>query len=303
MTILPNFASIIMINKIIILAALILLTAYSCKKDEHTVIVSGNRYISKVFDYLPAPGQFINEDSAGTKAGAQQLVGNTDHLVSLGGYGGYIVFGFDHSIVNSEGYDIAIYGNAFNTGVYEWSEPGIVMVSRDTNGNGLPDDTWYELAGSNYDSTSTIKKYSITYYNPKATVDVPWKDNQGHTGVVLNNISHNHPYYPSFAANQDSITFTGTLLPNTYGLKEGTGIYQNLAFSWGYSDSWSVKDDYPDNYYNSFDITWAVDENGNKVTLTAIDFVKVYTGQNNPGNSMLGEISTEVRGAADLHIK
>jgi len=292
-----------MMNKIIILAALILFTAYSCKKDEHIAAVSGSRYISKVFDYVPAPGQFINEDSAGTMAGARQLAGNKDHVVSLGAYGGYIVFGFDHSIVNSTGYDIAIYGNAINTGVYEWSEPGIVLVSRDTNGNGLPDDTWYELAGSIYDSTAIIKKYSITYYNPKAIADVPWKDNQGHTGAVLSNISHNHPYYPSFAANQDSITFTGTLLPNTYSLKEGTGIYQNLAFSWGYSDSWSLKDDYPDNYYNSFDISQAVDENGNKVTLPAIDFVKVYTGQNNPGNSMLGEISTEVRGAADLHIK
>jgi hypothetical protein len=292
-----------MISRTIILAALILITANACKKDGKPLTNSGSRYISKVFDYLPAPGQFINEDGSGTKESAQLLIGNKDNLVSLGGYGGYIVFGFDHSVVNSDGYDIAIYGNAFNSGIYEWSEPGIVMVSRDTNRNGLPDDSWYELAGSNYDSTGTIKKYSITYYNPKATADVTWKDNQGNTGAVLNNASHNHPYYPSFAANQDSITFTGTLLPDTYGLKEGTGIYQNVGFSWGYSDNWSVKDGYPDNYYNSFDITWAVDENGKKVSLPAIDFVKVYTGQNNPGNAMLGEISTEVGGAADLHIK
>jgi hypothetical protein len=284
-----------MMNKKVILIGLILLLN-ACKKDTAT---PANRFISKIYDYQPAPGQFTNETGVGTKEGAQLLIGNKDNLVSLGGYGGYIIFGFDHSIVNSAGDDIAIYGNASD----QWSEPGIVMVSQDTNGNGLPDDKWYELAGSQYDSTSTIKKYSITYYNPKATADVPWKDNQGHTGAVLNNPAHAHPYYPAAAQNQDSITFTGTLLRNTFALKPGTTIYENQPFSWGYSDNWSVKDGYPDNYYNSFDITWAVDDNGNKVTLPAIDFVKVYTAQNHPGEALLGEISTEVAGAADLHIK
>ena len=37
------------------------------------------------------------------------------------------------------------------------SEPGIVLVSKDTNGNGLADDEWYELAGSEYNSPATTK--------------------------------------------------------------------------------------------------------------------------------------------------
>ncbi|SFD21380.1 hypothetical protein SAMN05518672_1011078 [Chitinophaga sp. CF118] len=284
--------------KQIILIALGLITLSACKKDSPSS--SGNKYISKVFDYLPAPGQFVNEEGAGTPAAAQLLIGNKNNLVSLGGYGGYIVFGFDHSIANSEGYDIAIYGNAVN-GAYEWSEPGIVMVSQDTNGNGLPDDNWYELAGSQYDSTTTLKNYSITYYNPRATADVTWKDNKGNTGVVLVNASHQHSYYPSFASNQDSITFTGTLLRSTF--TNNGGIYINSGFAWGYSDNYSAKDNYQANHYNSFDIDWAVDANGNKVTLKTADFVKVYTGQNNQGTAAMGEVSTEFGGAADLHVR
>lgn len=288
--------------KNIILPALVLLLMNACSKDDKPSTATGNRYISKVYDYKPAPGQFINEDGLGSPAGAQKLAGNKDNLVSLGGYGGYIVFGFDHAIINSEGYDIAIYGNPPG-GTFEWSEPGIVLVSQDKNGNGLPDDAWYELAGSQYDSSSTIRNYSITYYNPKATADVAWKDNQGNKGSVLVNAAHHHSYYPAFAPNQDSITFTGSLLRSTFGLQAGSGISINAGFAWGYSDNYSTKDNYPDNYYNSFDISWAVDATGNKATLATIDFVKVYTGQNSPGNSTMGEVSTEIGGAADLHIK
>lgn len=287
--------------KKIILSALVLLLLNACKKDDPST-GTDNRYISKVFDYQPAPGQFINEEGLGTIAGAQMLVGNKNSLISLGGYGGYIVFGFDHAIVNSDGYDIAIYGNP-TSGAYEWSEPGIVMVSQDKNGNGLPDDTWYELAGSQYDSSSTIRNYSITYYNPKATAAVTWKDNKGNTGSVLINATHNHSYYPAFAANQDSITFNGSLLRSTFGLQPGTNISINAGFPWGYSDNYSTQDNYAENSYNSFDISQAVDAAGNKTTLSSIDFVKVYTGQNNPGNATMGEVSTEIGGAADLHIK
>lgn len=287
-----------MINKLISVA-LLLVTLNACKKDEQP---AGSRCISQVFEYQPAPGQYINEDDIGTMAAAKALIGNKDHLVSLGGYGGYIVFGFDHAVANSDGYDLAVYGNAIG-GINEWSEPGIVMVSQDKNGNGLPDDAWYELAGSQYDSTGTLKNYSITYYNPKTATDVPWKDNQGNTGAVSYVPAHNHSIYPAFAANQDSVTFKGTLLRSTYELPSGSGIYINRSFAWGYSDNYSVKDNYPDNAYNSFDISQAVDAAGAKVSLSSINFVKIYTGQNHPGNAFLGEVSTEISGAADLHIK
>ncbi|MBS0032102.1 hypothetical protein ACTJJ0_03155 [Chitinophaga sp. 22321] len=261
-------------------------------------LLTSSPLISQVFTYMPAAGQFINETAYGTNTAAQALVGNTTHLVSLGGYGGYIVFGFDHSVVNSAGNDLGIYGNPLGP-TYQWSEPGVVMVSQDTNGNGIPDDTWYELAGSQYTAAGTIKNYRITYYNPHAAgTSVLWKDNQGATGYVQANAYHTaNNYYPAMAPNQDSISFTGTKLVNT--LQTGT-ILTNLAFAWGYSDSYSSE--YPTLGYNTFDIAWAVNSAGTSVSLNAIDFVKVYTGQNCNGGAMLGEISTEVKGARDLHL-
>ncbi len=261
------------------------------------VTPTSSKFISKVFEYAPAPGQHINNASLGSPEQAQKLIGSTANMVSLGGFGGYIIFGFDHSVVNQTGADLAIYGNPFGP-PYAFAEPGIVMVSQDKNGNGLPDDEWFELAGSEYAKATTIKNYEITYTNPKAAANVAWTDNQGNSGFV-NNSAKRINFYPLFASNQEKITFKGTLLPSTLN---STGIVSNAAFDWGYTDSYSTGDDYKTNLYNSFDISWAVDATGKKVTLNTVDFVKVYTAQNvNAG--ILGEISTDVKGATDLNIK
>ncbi|MBV8253301.1 MAG: hypothetical protein JO154_11895 [Chitinophaga sp.] len=259
---------------------------------------SSSPLISKVYAYLPAAGQFVNSPGIGTLADAQALIGSTSNMVSLGAFGGYIIFGFDHSVSNGTGADIGVYGNPLGP-TYQWSEPGIVMVSQDVNNNGIPDDPWYELAGSEYNSSATVKNYTITYYNPHAVgTNVTWKDNLGNTGIVQANAYHTtNNYYPTFAANQDSISFTGTKLANT--LVPGS-IVTNLAYAWGYSDSYS--NDYVTYGYNTFDISWAVDGSGNPVSLGYIDFVKVYTGQNCNSGAMLGEISTEVKGARDMHL-
>lgn len=261
------------------------------------VTATSSAYISKVFEFLPAPGQFVNSDGLGTPEGAQKLVGkNGSGTISLGGFGGYVVFGFDHSIVNGNGDDIAVYANAFEGS----SEPGIVMVMQDLNGNGLPDDTWYELAGSEYANSATTKNYRIIYYNPKkVATDVQWKDNKGNKGVVLANDYHTqYNYYPTFAKNQDSLVFEGTLLPNNKSTNN-MGWVILAAYKFGYVDNYS--DEYKANRYNSFDISRAVDNKGNKVQLSAIDFVKVYSAMNLDAG-WLGEVSTEVSGAANISL-
>ncbi|MET4082139.1 hypothetical protein ABIB40_002095 [Pedobacter sp. UYP30] len=258
---------------------------------------ASSKFISKVFDYQPAPGQGINE-TVGSPEQAQKLIGGTNSFVTLGAFGGFIIFGFDHSVVNNTGYDLGIYGNPFGP-PYDFSEPGVVMVSQDANGNGLADDEWYELAGSEYAKATTIKNYEITYTNPKAFADVPWTDNQGKSGVVKINNFHKHNFYPEFADNQEKLTFKGTLLPSTVS---SSGFTTSKPFDFGYTDSYSLGDDFKTNGFNSFDISRAVNKEGKKVVLKTIDFVKVYTGQNaNAG--FLGEISTEVKGAVDLGIK
>ncbi|WP_316788035.1 PKD domain-containing protein [Pedobacter frigoris] len=299
----------------------------ACKKNEpdaevydpRPVTENSSKYISKIYEYMPAPGQFINE-GLGSPEAAEALVGKArEGLVSLGGYGGYLVFGFDHSIENMEGADIGIYGNPLTGVAMEWSEPAIVLVMQDLNGNGLPDDgSWFELAGSEYHKPETIKNYKITYYNPKNTTDdIRWTDSQGKEGYILRNNFHRKAYYPLWIKDQDKVSFTGTLLKNN--LSDGN-IITNKPLEWGYADNGS--EDFKalmestGAAYNSFDISWAVDDKGNKVQLKHIDFVKVYTAQNsngnpyepdttNPRSRFLGEVSTEIGGAIDvkLHLK
>lgn len=255
----------------------------ACKKDDTGTVVK-SKFISKVFEYKPAPGQFVNT-SIGDSAAAQKLVGSTDNVLTLGAWGGYVTFGFDHEVSK-----FAVYSNT----IEELSEPGVVMVSRDENGNGLPDDTWYTISGEQY--SNAIKNYQVTYYNPHASADVKWKDNQGDSGTVAINAYHAQPYYPAFITAQEAVSFTGIRLPAT--LKDNAGYYVNSGFAYGYADNWTS--DYATNGYNSFDLTNVVDGNGNKVTLPAIRFIRVYTGQNSKGNATIGEISTEIRGAIDL---
>jgi hypothetical protein len=315
------------LKSVLVMIAAFQLCLTACKKEESNeevyeprpITSSSSKFISKIYEYVPAPGQFINE-GLGNPEAAEALVGKARAgLVSLGGFGGYLTFGFDHSIVNVEGADIGIYGNPLTGEAMEWSEPGIVMVMQDLNGNGLPDDgSWFELAGSEYAKAETIKNYKITYYNPKnATDDIRWTDNQGKEGYVLRNPFHKKQYYPSWIKDQNQVSFTGTLLKNT--LADGN-IITNKPFEWGYGDNGSA--DFKSLMestgaaYNSFDISRAIDEHGKAVQLKYIDFVKVYTGQNsngnpyepdreNPRSRFLGEISTEIGGAIDisLHLK
>lgn len=67
-------------------------------------------YTAKVYEYRPAPGQFVNtmplyengdnEETMRQKA-EDDLV--NDVMITLGAYGGYVTFGFDHTVVNVPG--------------------------------------------------------------------------------------------------------------------------------------------------------------------------------------------------------
>jgi len=282
-------------------------------------------YIHKVFEYRPAPGQFVNElidykenetyEDILQKV-EEAIVGNKKRLITLGAYGGAIVFGFDHLVENKPGkYDFKIWGNAYysNPALFAGScEPGIVMVSYDANDNGIPDDPWYELAGSEYHKQQTIKNYEITYYKPDTnkiptphptfpflidTSYIKWTDNQGNTGYIAKNSSRKEPYYPQWV-DEETLVFKGTKLANNGINEDGTGqFFVQYAYPWGYADN------HPnDNIRSNFNIDWAVDENGNKVNLPGIHFVKVYTGVNQYCG-LWGETSTEVMGAEDFHIQ
>lgn len=267
-------------------------------------------FANKVLEYHPAPSQYINTSISAYKEGfsaTQVLDYATERLkarsmLSLGGFGGSIVVGFPHPIRNITGeYDFKIYGNAsYNmygtaTGAPGGSaEPGIVQVAKDVNKNGLPDDEWYELAGSEYGSDAETRGYEITYYRPQPeNGNVRWKDNQGNEGAILRNSFHSQSsYYPSWIS-ENEITFRGTRLKNN-AVNEN-GMWVAYCYAWGYADN------HPNSTEMSkFKIDWAVDTNGKKVILDEIDFVRIYTAINQDAGQM-GEISTEVVTVEDLH--
>ncbi|MDE6329370.1 MAG: cell surface protein [Muribaculaceae bacterium] len=283
-------------------------------------------YISRVYEYRPAPGQFVNmiplyeegdtEADMIRKAG-ESICGADGSIISLGGFGGYVTFGFDHTVVNVAGQaDFRIWGNAFADAADAVAssggsaEPGVVMVSADTNGNGLPDDEWYELRGSEDGKPGFLRGYSITYRRPapdhiatpsgSSIIDstyILWTDNTGQSGYMPQTTFHRQSYYPEWI-DAEELTFTATRLPSNATDVNGDGTLWRLRpFEYGYVDN------YPndDAARNSFDISDAVDAEGVPVSLPGIDFVRVYTSVNQCCG-WIGETSTEIARACDLHL-
>ncbi len=265
-----------------------------------------------VFEYTPAPGQFINElpafNGVETPEAARKFAEKRiakGFAVSLGGFGGYIIVGFGKSVENSGGYDFSVTGNQHANS----SEPGVVWVMQDLNGNGEPDDdAWYELRGSETGKAGTIQGYEVTYFRPDEDyADVPWVDNRGGNGVVArtrdkkgNLLRHFQPgYYPAWV--EDEKIYAGTLLESrsmdqSTPKEEDDEYWVNGAYDWGYADNFGSDNIDPANPRKiCFKISNAIDAQGESVYLASIDFIKVQTAVNaNAG--WLGEISTEVTG-------
>lgn len=276
-------------------------------------------FANKVLEYLPAPSQFMNTSTTAYKEGytaedvrkyAEEKLKDPDLcLISLGAYGGYITVGFDHTVPNVPGkFDLKISGNAsydaFGTLLGKpggSSEPGIVWVSKDANANGLADDEWYELAGSEYSSPATIKDYTITYYRPSSSEDdVRWTDNQGNEGYVRRNDFYpKNSYYPAWIE-AETIAFHGSRLKDNAVNEPREGMPEHWV---GYCYPYGYADNHPNNKEEcKFKIDWAVDKDGKTVALDGIDFVRIYTAVNQ-SCGWTGEISTEIQAVEDLHFE
>jgi hypothetical protein len=184
---------------------------------------------------------------------------------SLGAFGGYLIKPVGHQ----EKYTIL--GNAFAN----WVEPGVVWFQEDLNGNGLPDEIWYEL---NVGSGSGItRRHSLSYFKygdgsskneyDQIIREIYWVDGAGHTGRI------NGGWPKDWGvSNADGAwaTYTGTLL------KSGAEVTNCV-----------------DTFQNDFPISGAIAADGSPVTLTKVRFVKVHTGILSYG-SAVGEISTEI---------
>ena len=286
------------------------------KKEQDGFLASGSSKLwNKVYEYTPAPGQFINETSTiggmtgnetspeAAVAWATQRLKDKLH-VSLGSFGGYIIVGFDHSIPNSGNqYDFCVQGNAFDGS----SEPGIVWVMQDINGNGLPDDEWYELKGSEAGKEETIQNFEVTYYRPEGKkMDVQWISSDGRNGWVdyLSAYHTQDYYYPAWIS-ENSYTLTGTCLAARNTQDSQTGYWDNQSYDWGYVDNFgndqieggSTVDG--SGQRNGFKISNAIHADGTEANLQYIDFIKIQCGVL-AKSGWLGEVSTEVFSFEDL---
>ena len=262
--------------------------------------------------YLPAPGQFVNTNDWGSNP-ETTLTNNGG--VTLGAFGGSIVYRFDEPIVNDPsnpyGVDFIVFGNVFSnsdgSSAPGASEPASVMVSNDG-------ETWYELAGSLYYEDSTLRNVTVTYTNSDTTfagaVDIPWTDSLGNSGAVLKNSYHSQPYYPNptyYSQYQNGVGKNSTYTVESVSFT-GSRIQRGTQPVFGYGDNHysptNGRDNTASNPYKSehlmdcngdgFDIAWAVDANGLPVALDSVKYVKIYNPNLADGGAT-GEVSPEIQ--------
>lgn len=249
--------------------------------------------------------------------------------ISLGAPGGYVQFEFEDAVQNDPnnkyGIDFVIYGNPFV------GNPEAASVQVSSNG-----EDWYELAGSRYYNDETIHNATLTYTKKNdgvyysinggtetqfkaATAWWPEAEDEGYADVA----GVGTPFQGSLAASNvtrgtdasgnPTITYSGL------NLVKDSDTTDDYLF--GYADvriTGSTTDGTACNPYASvpstgtrsdvggdgFDISWAVNGNGEPVPLTSIKYIRVYTSAaldpNNltalPTPNIFGETSAEVCG-------
>ncbi|MDR1231084.1 MAG: hypothetical protein LBK61_06760 [Spirochaetaceae bacterium] len=227
-----------------------------------------------------APGQFTER--------------GTGYGWSLGAALGYEIWDATNGSSETSVTQARITGNAFSS----WSEPGVVWVQSDDNGNGIPDETWYELQGSddsNAHKASITRRFALTYIRDALSEAPPnqygqiirtiyWADQRGRVGILPGG-------WPSALGQTEKgiaavdgtwITYTGTLLRDSKGIGLNSG---GSSSGPGYVDA-----------YNGDDIFRpgsAVNADGTSAGLTRFRFIKVQCAYFDYGTSV-GEFSTEI---------
>lgn len=251
-----------------------------------TVAETGKTYNSKalsLIDYLPAPCTNLNRLEFATKAEVLAKIQSDlteGETIPLGTFGGYIVTKFDHTVINSNSKRDFIIEMNNNIGTSKFS-PVSLYVAYDANKNGIAEENeWYEIAGSEYNKSTTVKNYEMTYHKPDpnktAVAGVTWEfdkeylkwtNNANESGHITRiTKSRRDNYYPQWLGDSYTVKGTKIFLP-IKDISDGAATTFNTGtYEWGYG---GIKDP-------SIDISWAVDKEGKKVHLPGIDFVKVY---------------------------
>jgi hypothetical protein len=279
------------------LVASFLLMFVSCEPAEE-IQEDTSIYLSTVFEYVYGPGQHAAQAKS---TDTQFIIGNPakhNGWLFLGGFGGYVVAGFSANIPNNEGLDFEVFALP-GAG----PEPAVVYVMSDENNDGLPNETWYELKGSQFEYSQ--RNYSVTYQRLAAeTTNITWSDSNGQTGELIAGFGANNTsawWWPETQGN--TVTFYGTRLPDAYENtlvgEVSTWTIPEGRFEWGYAENKSGTDFDSNKNSNRLDISHAVDSNGNSVHLDHIRFIKIQSAVLQQAG-WLNEVSPEIRGAGRL---
>lgn len=275
-------------------------------------------YITGIYDFNPAPGMFANDlyvaGNVKTDVVRRALgrINETSvgYALDLGGFGGSIVIGFDHTVVNVAGQrDFRVYGGDLNDKA-DPPAPGLIYVAYDENKNGKPDEEeWYEIIGSQHTKENTLKNFKLTYHKKAAGVPLviagpndPFSDrehifceNNQAESYYMPRAKTKKEYYPLWTA-QPTAVFEGMKLNVDFKPARAgqTTLWNFTAPEWGYVNSVD-----PD-----IDIDWAVDKNGKKAALPGIDFIKVVNCVSEPMGlcQQQSAMATKFSGAGDLHL-
>ncbi|MCC6143643.1 MAG: prepilin-type N-terminal cleavage/methylation domain-containing protein [Candidatus Hydrogenedentes bacterium] len=226
----------------------------------------------------PNPGFNSPQLALGAPVGGGTLSPNNSSLHSIGtpgaAPGSYIVLHFDTPItddpLNPMGLDCIVFGNGSWVGgqpLRRWSEPGLIEISADVNGNDLADDPWYVIPGSRGLDTAILPQgipnpsplFAGAVQNPNANgAEFDW----GYADLAPTQ----KEYLDNYLRPDDP--FTTGLGPRTGG-------------------------------GDAFDIAWAVDGNGDPAGLNSFDFIRISTVVA-ATVSGLGKITTEIDAVADV---
>jgi hypothetical protein len=285
-------------NKLIFTAIAIFLILITSCKPEIEEIKTDSSYINEVFDYVYAPGQHAN---MAKKTDGDLFTGNPfDNLdfVYLGGFGGYIIAGFDHNISNHERADFEVFALKGAS-----PEPAIVYVMPDKNTDGKPNDTWYELKGNQHENS--IRNYWVRYYKPaNQASNISWLDSDGKRGELISGYGGSISFAWWWGATlTDSITLKGTRLPDAYTNEAVNGnqlwSVPTDRFTWGYAENNFGTDYDLASGSNKLDISNAIDSVGNTIYLPNIRFIKIQTAVFQQAG-WTNEVSAEIRGAREI---
>jgi hypothetical protein len=202
--------------------------------------------------------------------------------------------------------------------MHNWHEPGIIWTQVDGNGNGVPDETWYEQTGSDETNPNYKKlisrRYAITYFLGSEAIseitdynqllrDVYWVDSKGRTGKIPGGWPRK--WGVPFHVNS-WVTYTGTILRDDGNI--GTGSYGGFTQDdWqGYVDAGSTSNysGWPRIYADG--TLYGATTSPSIFTTSVLGsaaypraFVKVQTAAFHYGG-IFGDVSTEVAGATGL---